>query len=117
MTGEQVYPEFDAYVANQPEACRTAIYELRRTIGHTLLETEQLFNCGIPASTLVPWGQARAAGHDRWLSEARRVLSTSNNDEPLRFSFAGVERDRPTLLQINLCRENSSLKGCDFASI
>ena len=69
MADHKRYVEFEDYVADQPEACRSALRELRRIIRDTIPNTEQLFNYNIPAFTLVPGGtreqQVMIAGFKR----------------------------------------------------
>jgi uncharacterized protein YdhG (YjbR/CyaY superfamily) len=57
MAESKQYAEFEEYVADQPEACRHALHELRRIIHETIPDTEELFNYNIPAFTLIPGGK------------------------------------------------------------
>lgn len=56
MAESKQYTAFEAYVDDQPEACRPALHQLRGIIRDTIPDTEELFNYNIPAFTLIPGG-------------------------------------------------------------
>lgn len=57
MAEAKHYLEFEDYVADQPQACRAALHELRNIIRETVPDTQELFNYNIPAFTLIPGGK------------------------------------------------------------